>query len=121
MHWNNCLFWAWPKYHAEIWAWRRAGSPPDRKPAMVIRPSDSDPWWVPHFLVGPFRALSHVLSDYELVYRNAQGEFPGVPEVVSFKPTSPTNEPWYKVWLHFWFRGKPKIGDFPDTKDEPKE
>lgn len=82
---------------------------------MVIRPSRSEPWWVPHFLIAPYRSLSHVLSEYEIVFQSQSGDIPGVPEVVSFKPTNPTDEPWYKFWKHLLFRGKPRVGDRPDT------
>ena len=74
-----------------------AGSIKGAEPLIMARPSRSSPRWVPHFLVGT--------------------ETPGGPivDIVSFKPSSPVDVPWWRVWQRVAFRGTVREGDVPSS------
>jgi hypothetical protein len=104
--WSNCLFWALPRYLRNVRRWRAVGAPQGFEPALVIRPSRSEPSWIPHFLLG---------SDYEIT-QMVHGELQNLPELASFKPIDPTDVPAWKAWTHLLFEGHVRRGDFPETK-----
>jgi len=95
--WSNCFFYAWWEWHCRVHAWRKAGSIKGAEPLIMARPSRSSPRWVPHFLVGT--------------------ETPGGPivDIVSFKPSSPVDVPWWRVWQRVAFRGTVREGDVPSS------
>ncbi len=99
MRFGNCFFWAWLEWHKRVYAWRRAGGRQGWEPVLCVRPSRSNPWWIPHFLVS----------------REVSGGIPGMEEAESFKPLHPSDVPWWKAWTHFLFVGAVRRGDFPDT------
>lgn len=46
---SNCLVWALRRYCGLLVQWLRAGRPRGREPAIRIRTSQLEPWWVLHF------------------------------------------------------------------------
>lgn len=94
---SNCLFWLIPVYRRAIARWVRAGLPPGQEPYIVIRPSRKAPRWIPHFLLGYYSQST------------------GIMRMTSFKPIDPSDVPWWKFFLHLWFKGREVEGDFADT------
>lgn len=90
---SNCLLWLIPAYRRAIIEWMRAGMPEGREPYIVIRPSRKKPRWVPHFLLGFHHSADRTI------------------DLTSFKPVEPVDVPWWRVFLHFWFKGHVVKGD----------
>ena len=94
--WGNCWTWAASEWWHRTRQWVRDGMPAGLEPRIMGRTSRRRP-----------RILPHVLLAYPL------DRWSDVMLFDSYKPDAPTDEPWWRAWLHMGFRGRVRAGDVP--------
>lgn len=93
---SNCYLWARWCRRQLLREWRAAGSPKDRVPAKLARPSRLDPDAIDHWIVGWWHPETGVLE-----------------EVQSFVPDDKAPLRWWQIWRVALFLGSVKQGDAP--------
>jgi hypothetical protein len=95
--WANCYLWAtWRRWQL-LREWRALGSPQDRVPAKMARPSRLAPG-VDHWVVGWWIPATCQLD-----------------EVQSFIPQDKRPLHWWQLWRVALFLGRVKHGDIPSS------
>lgn len=92
--WNNCLIWAHIRYRSLYREWLAAGSPQDRVPCILRRPSRLVPTFIGHWLVGWWNPETGSVTDIE-----------------SFTPDDTKPLALWQLWKVAIFKGHIKRGD----------
>ena len=95
---TNCFIWARNEYRRRRLEWIKAGMPIGKEPYWIERPSRSAPRWITHYMVGGYDPVTDQVR------------------IESFKPTAPTDVPWWLAWTHALFVGRAQAGDWPKTQ-----